>query len=293
MKIFPLIIILAAGLIAVSPSLSGEKEDEIFHYKTVKELNEAKKQGAIYLESGGHYFVRIGDRYQGPFKSFEAAKAERRKQLTGEDSQAQDTKGMFFPGVIIYPFMDITPERKVTFTIASGEAVPATRVMIHAEPLAFDKISYGPILLRKRGGYFAVTGQLSARENVVLATDSLKYWVGATVVSKDGEVLWQHYGDVESDLGFRCIKKVVNTKTASRYLLLFILGEGKLEKMLTAIELPKTIDANPYDYHILGSTVLEMGSHWFPAVEKAAREEYKKLIDSKKSEKKLPNKIPR
>lgn len=217
------------------------------------------------------------------------------------------------PQLIIFPFVEYMPNRQVLFSIPGGLTVSASHVMIHPEPLVFENIAYGLIdlslftkknfldaqpgaptkpsaippqgtaLLPASGKpfdkYFTVTGNLAARENVVMPSAPLTYWVGAAVVGKDGAVLWRQYGVVEEDNTFKCVGRAPETDIQPEFLLLFSLAKGKLETNIRPKPEFPVLDAKPYDYHIFCSSTLDMGPNWYPPMQAATKEEYEKMLD--------------
>ena len=266
------------------PAAVSEKGLDVAHCKTLEEINQAKARGAEFLEIRSTYFVRIGNKYDGPFSTLERAIQKRNatmptiEEATPPSATSETTKSYYFPMSVIFPFTDVTPEKKVSFTAPNSEVVDASRVMIHGEPFSYDTISFGPLRFPNRGAYFAVTGHFNAKPNIQVATESLAFSVGASVVSDDGTVLWHQYGIVEKDLGFRCIAPLdPKPNVHPRYLLVFSLAKGKMEKLLSSFETIPFVDASPFEYHVLCSAILEIGPNWYPPLEEAIKEEYAKL----------------
>lgn len=297
---------------------------DVIHCETLDDVNKAKQGGAQFFEFRNNFWVRVGDEYKGPFRYLRSAQKILNQQkldaikkappaaapaaVPSASPAAQKTTSYYNPQMILFPFVEFAPDRQALFSIPGGLTVPASHVMIHPEPLEYDKVSFGMIDLslfsknpfaspaganlntdaqpnvpqqsavNQLEKYFAVTGEIVARENVTMPTAPLEFWVGAAVVGKDGSLLWRQYGNVEEDNTFKCVGRLPNTELQPEFLLMFTLGKGKLAANIrTKPEIP-VVDASPYDYHVLGSSILEVGPNWYPPVQAAVKEEYDKTI---------------
>ncbi len=274
------------------PFSSAEKEEQsedIIKCRTEQEVKEAKAKGVTYLQVGRYFYVRIGSEYKGPFRRFETAKKlrtdfEEKVRQAGIDLdvfQAETPGAIFNPRLITFPFVDLVKEKGVFFQAPEGLVVEATHVMIHPEPLYFEDMSFGPIMLKKNR-YFAVTGSITARKTIDFATKSLSLWVGAAVINEDGEVLWRQYGQVDDDFEFKCLKELDLTPKIPRFLLFFTVAKGTIPTALMTVQAAEPVDTSSFDYHILCSAMLEMAENWFPPFKQAVEEEYNQLLDQER-----------
>ncbi|MDP8243686.1 MAG: hypothetical protein P9L94_06365 [Candidatus Hinthialibacter antarcticus] len=277
--------------------------------KSLQELQAAKQRGAVLLKTGERYFVRIGPDYKGPYASLKTAVDLRRDYekrareagviLPSATAPAEPNEAYFNPATMMFPFVEAQPGKGIFLLVPNGKLTSAPSVMIHPEPLLYDEIVFGaldmtPPQLRpqtapdqpapphQRKIFFAVTGRVASKATIDFPTASLTLSVGAAVVASDGEVIWKQYGAVEDDMSFRILTPMPQTQRVPQYLLLFTVGEGKLERTLRPSERYPSIDAAPYEYHILCSAALEMGDNWFPPLMEATREEYKTLMEKEK-----------
>ena len=179
-------------------------KDLVVVCKTQAEVKEARARGEVYIQVGKSYFVNIGGDYQGPFREFDSV-VKLREQYVKNAKEAgiifsspdgSSSKSYHNPSLMMFPFIDLTKDKTFLFSAPADEIVETTRIMVHAEPLVFDEIAFGPVNLRERGYYFAVTGKILARESVDFPTDELKISVGASVLSENGTILWKGYGSV-------------------------------------------------------------------------------------------------
>ena len=306
MKPYTLILIVFC-LIAPYANAAQERQaatDEVVSCQTLEEVNKAKAADAVYIEFKGRYWIRVGESYKGSYKTLETAKrVKRRYEGKGTSSKSAKDRPFYHPKLILFPFVDESSERGRFLTLPDGQKIASSKVMIHPEPLMFDEVSFGPIDLnrvaqtiakkRVKDGtdpdvslsgnlktYFAVTGKIVARTTIVLATDSLDYWVGAAVVGVDGTALVKTYGIVGKDLGFRCLVEIPFSTITPHSLLLFTLAKGQLDTMLCPLENVPPQDVSSYEYHVLSSMLLEIGPDWFPPLEKATKEEMLKILES-------------
>ncbi len=302
----------------------GEKEiipGDVLHCETLEDINRAKENGVEFIEFRNSFWVKVGEDYKGPFRYLRSAqkilnqyKLEAMKKPASAAVQGatgvRSDEPFYNPQLILFPFVEYLPNRRVAFSIPGGQMVEASQVMIHPEPLEFDNIAFGMIDLAMFAKtppvsskdstqavplapqalprtslspplekYFAVTGNVSVRETVTMPTAPLVYWVGAAVVGKDGSVLWRQYGALEADRSFTCLGRMPETSIVPEYLLIFSLGKGKLEYNIRPFPQFPKLDALPYDYHIFCSSTLEMGPNWFPPLQAATKEEYDKLME--------------
>jgi len=283
-----LFLLLCAGVLNAAAEQTSEKtkakEEGVTMCRSLDELKQAKARGDLFINIGSEfsssYYVRIGSDYKGPFQSLATAKKvleEYRKKAkeTGVNLDNYQGKDVVYnPGLVIFPFVELAPEKKVLFTVPEGKTVDSSKVMIHPEPLVFNGIKFGRIVLGQQGPYFAVTGQASSRAIVSLPTDSLKFWVGAAVIGAKGSTLWKSYGSADSDLGFKCIDKIAPTTDKPEFLLVFMLAEGKLKEMIRPSKAIPEMNASPYDYHVLCSAALDVGPDWFPPIRNEVMDEY-------------------
>ncbi len=250
--------------------------------KTLEEVNEAKAAGREFINLNGSYMFKYGNDYKGLYPSLRRAIGERAKLggIPGDEDQPIEYLGKtyFNPLSIIYPFTELGEDKKrLRFEVPEGEAVESSQVMLHVEPYSFTDISFGLVNMRQHGFYFAVTGEFHAEDVVKDATGHLEYSVGTAVVSKEGDVLWKQYGDADENQGFRSIKKVKNPQSPPEFLLIFLLAKGKLNKQLSRFNDSPEIDAQPYTYHVLSSSALEIADNWYPPIDDITKEEYLKL----------------
>ncbi|RJP21084.1 MAG: hypothetical protein C4527_23955 [Candidatus Omnitrophota bacterium] len=270
--------------------IAQESEDEILQCRSEQEVKDAKASGVVYFKVGRYFYVRIGSEYKGPFRTFEQAKTlrnefELKAKQAGIDLavfQAETPGAIFNPRLITFPFVEFEAGTKMRFIAPDGQIVDATRVMIHPEPLLFDDVSFGPIALKEKGNYFALTGVVAARKNVRFATGDLSLWIGAAVISDNGGVLWRDYGEVDETMGFTCVEEIDPTPAIPHFLLFFTVAKGKIPSMLTTVKDADPIDTSSFDYHILCSALLETGPNWFPPMKEAFEEEYEKLVDEER-----------
>ncbi len=306
---------------ALAQTQSKAAASDVIKCETIEDVYKAQKDGVIFFEFKERFFVRIGSEYKGPFRYLDSAKkllnqqtitnstkeqndAKKQPAASSEGNPVQDT-AFYNPQLILFPFVEYTPNKMMLFSIPGGQTVAASQVMIHPEPLEFENVSYGVIDLAlfnqnapqkaqvqpikpnaPQGKYFVVTGELKAREGVIMPSAALQYSVGAAVVGKDGELLWRQYGSVENDRTFKCVGHLPSTRIQPEFLLLFSLARGKLETNIRPIANFPELDAKPYDYHVLCSSTLEVGPNWFPPMEAATKEEYQKLMQSMKEKQK-------
>ena len=176
-------------------------------------------------------------------------------------------------------------KKQVVFETPGGEKVPSSKVMIHAEPMVFNSISFGKIDLKKKGWYFAVTGKIDIKDNVEIDKKNLQFFAGSAVLGKGGDILWKTYGTVDNALGFKCLAPVTPSTIPTENLLIFVVAKGKIAKMQGADQGSQPADASGYDYHVLCSAILEMGQNWYPPIDETAKEEYDKMIEDITKEK--------
>jgi hypothetical protein len=259
-------------------------DDLVTHCETVADIEEAKKKGAIYIEKSGYYFVQLGGTYKGPYRSLETAKklrdhymqeAKKRGIITTGDKYG----GTYNPRLMIDPFVRIKDKNQMQFQVPGGNLVEPKTVMIHAEPLYFEEVSFGKLDLNQMGLYFAVTGKITRKDNVKFNPAALNLQVGASVISSNGKTLWQSYGPVNEEMEFKCISKLTHTTVQPEFLLLFTIGEGKVHHLLTGQETSQPKDTTSYQYHILCSAAMETGADWYPPIEEATEEEYNKMME--------------
>lgn len=282
------ILILLLAMVLVSPLAMAQKtqppKENIIHCETLEDIENAKKQGADYIEKSGYYFYRTGSEYKGPFKEFETAKKLRQQVLDEERKKGIITDsnypGVFNPRLIIDPFVSIDKEKQLLFELPEAKTTKASTVMIHAEPYLFNAVSYGKIKVGKQGDFFAITGQIAKKEKIKLDPSLFTYAIGAAVLGKDGNILWKTYGSVEDDLDFKCVAPLPHTTIQPEYLLLFTVAKGKLPLMLSTDETMTPVDATPYDYHIFCSAVMEVAANWFPPVEEEIKKEYQQMLEA-------------
>jgi len=260
--------------------------EDIAHCRTEAEVAQAKGRGAAYLEINGWYFARVGKEYKGPFRSLDQARAQRQKNIPGtpegqvSSGKTEKDQVIYNPLLMMYPFVEVVPDKGVFFSIPSGITVAASQVMIHQEPLLFDEVSYGAIDLKEKGRYFAITGKVAARPNVVLATPTLTFWIGASVLGQDGSLLWRHYGPFEKDMGFKCVYPIEKSPLTPKYLLLFTIAAGKIPRMLSAAKDAPVYDSSSYAYHILCSSTFDVSPNWYAPLDDTIKEEYEKMLKS-------------
>lgn len=268
---------------------------DITKCKTLEEVNAAKAAGKEMIEIRGSYMFKTSNGYSPLYPSLRRALDERHKlgmSSNTASSSPQPTSNMVFnPLSIIYPFTEIAEDQTVKFEIEDGSKIESSKVMLHAEPYSFDEITFGPLNFRQKGLYFAVTGHFVAEAAVKDPTAQLEYHVGSAVVSKEGDVLWKHYGKVDKTQGFHSLAQVENTTNEPQYLLVFLLAKGKLDKQLARIENFPVIDAKPFDYHVLSSIALDISPNWFPPLDEIAKEEYLKLY-REEQQKRAANPLP-
>lgn len=256
---------------------------DIAKCKTLEEVNAAKESGREFIEIRGSYMAKIGEKkYTVLYPSLRRAIEEKNKYLPVTSSSDNETavytgNTYFNPLSIIYPFTEIQDGKTLQFEIMDEVKVPSSSVMLHAEPYSFDEITFGPLNFKQKGFYFAITGHFLAEATVKDSTEGLEYFVGASVVSKTGDVIWKHYGVTDNEQGFRCLAVVENPRVEPEFLLVFLLAKGKLEKQLSRFENFTGSDASPYEYHVLSSVALEIAPNWLPPLDKIAQEEYLKL----------------
>jgi hypothetical protein len=258
--------------------------DDIAECTSVEDIKAAKKEGYPYLKVSGRYYVKVGGDYKGPYRSLEFANNMRKRymeeaQKSGVFIDNSNLGGTYNPRLIIFPFTAVGKDKNLQFQVPGDTVVSATNVMIHPEPLLFDDVQFGLITLPDKSNYFAATGNILFRENIKIPSDALIYHVGAAVLDESGNILWKTYGTVEDDKGFKCLAPVNFTTNKPFVLLLFTLGHGKIKEMLTPSKDIPTMNAEPYSYHILCSSTLEMGPNWFPPIQEMAKEEYNKLME--------------
>lgn len=262
---------------------------DIAKCRTLEEVNAAKEAGKEFIEIRGSYMAKIGEKkYTVLYPSLRRALEEKNKYIPSTSSSDSDTavytgNTYFNPLSIIYPFTEIQKDNTLQFEIMDEVKIPSSTVMLHAEPYSFDEITFGPLNFKQKGFYFAITGHFLAEATVKDSTEGLEYFVGASVVSKSGDVLWKHYGTTDSEQGFRCLASVKNTRAEPEFLLVFLLAKGKVEKQLSRFENFTGSDATPYEYHVLSSVALEIAPNWLPPLDKIAQEEYLKLYREEQS----------
>lgn len=255
---------------------------DIAHCKTLEDVKAAKEAGKEFIEIRGSYMAKIGDqKYTVLYPSLRRAIEERNKYVpstsTDDETAVYTGKTYFNPLSIIYPFTDLAEDKTMQLEIMDGVKIPATKVMLHAEPYSFDNITFGPLNFKQRGVYFAVAGHFFAESIIQEATGDLDYHVGASVVSKTGDVIWKQYGDTDQEQGFHCLATIEKPQIEPAFLLVFLLAKGKLNKQLSRIENMPEVDATPYDYHVLSSIALEVAPNWLPPLDEVMQEEYLKL----------------
>jgi hypothetical protein len=255
---------------------------DIAHCKSLEEITAAKEAGKDFIEIRGSYMAKIGDKkYTVLYPSLRRAIAERDKYVptskSNDESAIYTGKTYYNPLSIIFPFTEIAEDQSVQFEIMDGIKIPSTKVMLHAEPFSFDQITFGPLNFKQKGFYFAIAGHFSQEETIKAATGELEYFVGASVVSKTGDVIWKQYGNTGKDQGFHCLAEVKNMSVEPEFLLIFLLAKGKLDKQLSRLPNFPDVDAKPYEYHVLSSIALEIAPNWLPPLDAIAQEEYLKL----------------
>ncbi len=285
MKHFVFPIILLACFLAGYLHAAEINERDVVQCQNEQEVKEAKAKGLTYFKVGNYYYVRIGSEYKGPFRKFEQAKKLRKdfevkaKKAGVDLSVFQDeTPGAILnPRLVTFPFIDYHPESTMLFHVPGDKVVEASKVMIHPEPLYYENIVFGPILLKDSNPYFAVTGSITPRQNVQFSDEGLSLWVGAAVISEDGSILWKDYGEMDEELGFKCIQAVDSSTSVPNFLLLFTIAKGNLPTALTTVKDAEPFDTSAYDYHILCSAMLEVAPNWCTPIDEAIKEEYKKI----------------
>lgn len=307
-----------AALLAMPATILAQSQDEpdVVHCETVDEITQARQNGAIYIETGGRYFVRIGNDYEGPFVRLATAVELRRRfeanrssgAVIQQGTAAAANSGIINPELMLFPFIEPSPEGVTLMRLPGDEVVPASKVMLHPQPYAFDSVSFGVIDLNPqrlqalRQGtapqrnpaaapskpYFAISGLLAPDENIEPLPVEMPRWVGAAVVGNDGVVLWNQFGEVNENNRFRVIAPRPETRLLPQFLLIFALAEGELATNLRPDERFPQIDASGYTHHVLAASALEMGPNWFPPLEKTTREEYQKLLKQER-QKTLPS----
>lgn len=312
-----ILVCLLTACLFIAAASADEAGYPITECKSMQELQTAKQRGAVLLKTGERYFVRIGSEYKGPYASLQTAVDLRRDYekrareagviLPSATAPAEPNQAYFNPETMMFPFVEAQPNQGVFLLAPNGKLTPAPSVMIHPEPLLFDEIAFGALDMtpppfrqpmapgangrlqtaptpppHQRKVFFAVTGRVASKAAIDFPTASLTLSVGAAVVASDGEVIWKQYGAVDGDMSFRIVTPMPQTSRVPQYLLLFTVGEGKLERTLRPSERYPSIDATPYEYHILCSAALEMGDNWFPPLMEATREEYKTLMEKEK-----------
>ncbi|MBN2326090.1 MAG: hypothetical protein JXR73_02975 [Candidatus Omnitrophica bacterium] len=319
-----LFIIAVFGSISAAPFAQNETvltPDDVVHCETLADVEKAKSDGVIFFEFRNTFWVLVGSNYKGPFRYLSSAqKIYNQYKLDAINKPApkspaaaktppsnQKPTSFYNPELIVFPFIEYGPDNRIGFSVPNNLVVAASHVMIHPEPLEFDNISFGMIDLnlfakklfaspgmqansppdpkKLQDKYFTVTGSFTARENVIMPTAPLDYWVGAAVVGAEGSILWRNYGQVEKDQTFKCISLIPETNIQPEFLLLFILAKGKLDVNIRPKPEFPVMDASPYDYHILGSSNFEMGPNWLPPIQAAAKQEYQEMLNSMKRQK--------
>lgn len=319
MKHYSLILIAVIYISSIANAAQNQPAEDVKSCSSLTEVNEAKEKGHTFIEFRGRYWVRVGDEYKGSFKDLETAKKILQRyegtDLSGQLGTGKEMQeGPFFhPQLVLFPFVDESTEHGKFLEMPDGEFLAASKVMIHPEPLMFDQVSFGPIDLNRAAltisrhkmkdatgpipdvepsgklkTYFAVVGKIIARPNIVLATDSLEFWVGASVIGVDGSTLIKSYGIVEKDLGFKCLTEVPFSTIPPQNLLLFTLAKGKIDTMLCPIENIPPQDTSGYTNHVLCSMLLEMGEDWYPPFDKTTKEEMVKLVEILQSRQRPP-----
>ncbi|HOL95471.1 MAG TPA: hypothetical protein PLH79_14060 [bacterium] len=324
---------LTGGLVFVTMDLAlAQSTENVVRCQSLEDVKKARESGALFFEFRGRYWVKVGADYKGSFKDLETARKVLRQygeQLPASElapsatqavpatpsasspGQAPEASGLvyFYPELVLYPFVQLTPKGTQQLLIPGGEPVETTQVMIHPEPFQFSEISFGvidptligrlllaeqkrlqelgidpPPVTSQPGGnrYFAVTGSISPREAITVPSGSLTCWVGAAAVGNDGSVLWQAYGPVDAQNRFKCIEKLTPTTIPPQFLLIFTLGKGQLATNLRPKPDLPSLDATPYPYHVLASATLKMDANWLPPMEEMMREEYMKLQEAMK-----------
>ncbi len=331
-----LVAIIGSGLSA-SAQTNAKKEivpSDVVRCQTLEDVNRAKGNGAIFIEFRNNFWVKVGSDYKGPFRTLlSAQKIYNQRKLENSKNPPKTTPSKtsssmprsatpavqqgspyYNPQLILFPFVEYKPDRRILLSIPGGQTVEASQVMIHPEPLEFENITFGMIDLslftkspqspsvaespiststpslpdnsnQPVGKYFAVTGRIAARETIAMPTAPLTYWVGAAVIGKDESVLWRQYGEVDNTLSFKCIGRMPETRIESEYLLLFTLAKGKLDFNIRPLPQFPELNAKPYSYHVLCSSTLEMGPNWFPPLQAATKAEYDKMMESMYREK--------
>jgi len=160
-----LFLLLCAGVLNAAAEQTSEKtkakEEGVTMCRSLDELKQAKARGDLFINIGSEfsssYYVRIGSDYKGPFQSLATAKKvleEYRKKAkeTGVNLDNYQGKDVVYnPGLVIFPFVELAPEKKVLFTVPEGKTVDSSKVMIHPEPLVFNGIKFGRIVLGQQG----------------------------------------------------------------------------------------------------------------------------------------------
>lgn len=307
-----LFLIAPQGDVSVFANESQKPTDpRIVHCQTVQEVTEARRNGAIFIETAGRYFVRIDGDYRGPFANFDTARTLREeyeeavRQRGGivETGPTGSGEVVANPELMLFPFVELSAEKGVLFTLPSGEVAPASRVMIHPEPFSLEQVSFGRIHLDPRSiqrgqrslwgsdaeiatidadseprDFFAVTGSVRPKNGIEFDLKEHNAWVGAAVVGQDGVVLWRNYGEVDERLTFSNMRPMQANRISPQFLLIFLISEGALDKNLRPNPNFPELDASPYDYHVLCSAALEVAPNWFPPVDEAIQAEYEKLM---------------
>jgi len=324
---------LGCAVMASAPAQPAVSPDGVVHCRSLEEVRKARESGALLFEFKGRYWVKVGTDYKGSFKDLQTAKkvlqqyggnqlpapgpvspATPQVPAAPAGQSAGKVQGAtalvyFYPELVLYPFIQLTPEGTQLLRIPGDELVDTAKVMIHPEPFVFSEISFGVIdpnligrmlqaeepRLKELGiappavnpqnvgsRYFAVTGTISPRENITVPAGALTYWVGAAVVGNDGSVLWQNYSPVDSENRFKCLEKLTPSTIPPQFLLLFTLAKGNLAENLRPMPDYPSLDASAYPYHVLASTTLQMDANWLPPMDEIMREEYMKLQDAVK-----------
>lgn len=287
-KIFIICFILFSSCTAICQSQTAENEEGVTVCKTQEDIKKAKARGDLFLKIGSEYsaryFVRVGMEYKGPFRSLKSAKKvlelyqkEAKESGTNLDNY-MGSDVVHNPSLLVFPFVEVSPQKELLFSVPGGMVVNASKIMIHPEPFLFEEVNFGRIYLGKRGYFFAATGKMVSRAVVDPPTSALKLWIGAAVIGAEGKVLWRNYGEVSNDLSFKNIERLKTSNEKPEFVIVFMLAEGKMKEMLRPMASIPDMDASPYEYHILASAALEIGPNWFPPVEPTVQSEYQKAL---------------
>lgn len=147
-----LITLLVVTLTAFAQESNNVPQPKIVTCQTMDEIRAAREGGADIIETNGRFFVVNGDKYEGPWVQRENAiefwqRLQPQKGRTLTESTEEGTR-FANPELMLFPFTELSPQtRQPVFLVPGDEIVPASAVMLHAEPFTFAEVGFSPFVL--------------------------------------------------------------------------------------------------------------------------------------------------